>query len=182
MRLAQLTLNAIDLLTLVAQRPFGLFKTRFGASHDGLQLHELLALHLNRFIGNEQTLAFALFLGRHLGQTVVDLRLPLAETVERLRNLERFNLNCMRPVLQVIEVLARFLQGILRINHACFDGQQFGLRLFDHLFALFDQAGEFLDLALPLKQAVLTGIRRKQGHALPADDIATRRHAARGRR
>ena len=88
----------------------------------------------------------------------------------------------MSLLLQAVEVPPCLMQSGLRVFHARFDFRHARLRLLDAFLALLDQDAKLLDLALPFKQAVAGGIGRKEGHTLPADDVAARGHVARGRR
>jgi len=110
------------------------------------------------------------------------LLLAFAEAIERLRQLERLDLDRVRLLLQTIQVSARLLQGRLRVFHPCFDFGHARLCLLDTLLALLDQQTQFLDFTLAFEQAMFRSVGRKQRDALPANDVAPRCYVARGRR
>ena len=178
LRLAQLALDGAHPLSLVTQSPLGLFEARQDGIHRLLQQTNLLAFFFDGLVGHEQTFVLAFFFGRHFSQIGIDLPLPLTEALQGLRQFQRLYLNGVSLLLQIVEMLARLLQGITGIVHARLDFGHTGMFLVDTLFAPLDQHPEFLNFALPLKQPVFSRIRRKQGQALPTDHIAAGSHAA----
>ncbi|EXI68816.1 MAG: hypothetical protein AW07_04314 [Candidatus Accumulibacter sp. SK-11] len=153
-----------------------------GSRHRFAPLLDQLALRGDRLFGEQQPLPLALLLVGHLGQAVVDLRLPLAKTFLRLRQLQCLDLDRVRPVLQHADFLACVLQLVLRIRQGLFDGRQGGLRAAHPQLVLGDDGRQLVNLALPLEQPVRRTVGSEQGHALPADDVAAGRHTARVRR
>ncbi|EXI64562.1 MAG: hypothetical protein AW08_03646 [Candidatus Accumulibacter adjunctus] len=180
--LAPLALGAVDPLTLLAQRTLGQFELMPGKRHRLAPFLDPLALRLDRVLGEQQALALVLFLDGHLAQAVVDLRLPLAQALLRLRQLQRLDLDRVRPVLQQAELVAGIVQRLLRFGKRLLDGRQRGLRAPDVPLVLGDDARQLLDFALPLEQPMGHAVSCEQGHALPADDVAAGRHATRTRR
>ena len=67
-------------------------------------------------------LFFSLFLCSHLGHAGVDLGLPFAEALQRLRQLERLDLDGVRAFLQFVQTQAGVLDFILRVLQLLLEG------------------------------------------------------------